>query len=77
MYTTEERLRRVICDTNNTDPVELTLNATFDELGYGDLDLVELLLAVEKEFGIEVPDEDFEKWTCAQDALNYIEAKVK
>lgn len=74
---TEERLRRVIIDTNSPVLAELTLDATFDELGFDELDSIELVVAVEKEFDIEVPDEDFEKWTCMRNVLEYVEEKLR
>ena len=76
MESIEERIRRVVADTNGLLHAEITLDATFDELGFDDLDSVELVMAVEKEFGIAVPDEDFEKWNCVRDALDYVTEKL-
>lgn len=74
--TIEARLRRVIIDTNGVEPSLLTLDVTFDALGFDELDSVELVIAIEKEFGIEVPDEDFATWTCMRDGLTYIEGRA-
>ncbi len=52
-------------------------NASFlDDLGADSLDIVELIMAFEEEFGFEIPDEDVEKITTVQSAINYIVANV-
>jgi acyl carrier protein len=54
-------------------PEEVTLEASFiDDLGADSLDLVELIMAMEEEFGLEISDEDAEKIQTVQDAVNYI-----
>jgi acyl carrier protein len=56
----------------------VTPDASFvDDLGADSLDTVELVMAFEEEFGIEIPDEDAEKIKTVQDAIDYIQKKAK
>ena len=58
-------------------PTEVIPDASFiDDLGADSLDIVELVMAIEKEFGIEIPDEDAEKISTVQDAVDYIQNKA-
>ena len=70
----EERVRTVICDQLAVEPAKVTPTASFiDDLGADSLDTVELVMALEEEFGIEIPDEDAEKITRVKEAVDYIE----
>lgn len=68
----EERVRTVIVDQLGVDEEEVTPNARFvDDLGADSLDTVELVMAFEEEFQMEIPDEDAEKLVCVRDAVDY------
>jgi acyl carrier protein len=73
-----EKITEIIVEQLGVKPEEVTPEASFvDDLGADSLDTVELVMALEEEFGIEVPDEDAEKLTTVGDAVKYIEEKVK
>jgi acyl carrier protein len=72
-----EKIKKIIVDQLGVDESEVTLRASFvDDLGADSLDTVELVMALEEEFGIEIPDEDAEKLLTVEDVINYIEAKL-
>ena len=74
----EERVRNIICDQLAVEPEKVTLPASFiDDLGADSLDIVELVMAMEEEFEIEIPDEDAEKLRTVQDVMKYLETKGK
>jgi acyl carrier protein len=69
-----DRVKSIIVEQLGVDAEEVTPAASFtDDLGADSLDIVELVMAFEEEFGIEIPDEDAEKITTVQDAANYIQ----
>lgn len=69
----EEKVKKIIIDQLGVDEAEVTPAAKFiDDLGADSLDTVELVMALEEEFGIEIPDEDAEKIATVQDAIAYI-----
>ena len=71
---TEEKVKQIIVEQLGVDEAEVTPTASFiDDLGADSLDTVELVMALEEGFGIEIPDEDAEKITTVKDALSYIE----
>ena len=76
----EETVRRVkdlIAESLGRNLAEVVPAASFiDDLGADSLDIVELVMAIEKEFSIEIPDEDAEKITTVQDAIDYIDSKA-
>ena len=68
-----ERLKRVIVEQLGVEENEITLDSSFiEDLGADSLDIVELIMALEEEFDIEIPDEDAEKILTVGDALDYI-----
>ncbi len=68
-----ERLKKVIVEQLGVDENEITLDSSFvDDLGADSLDVVELIMALEEEFNVEIPDEDAEKIVTVGDALDYI-----
>lgn len=70
-----ERVKNVIVDQLSVDADEVTLEASFvDELGADSLDVVELIMGLETEFDIEIPDEDAEKISTVGDAVEYIKS---
>lgn len=72
------RVRELVVDQLGVDTEEVTVEASFvDDLGADSLDIVELVMAFEEEFELEIPDEDAEKITTVGAAVNYIKAKVE
>ena len=75
MSSTEDRVKRIVCEQLGVGEEEVTLEASFiDDLGADSLDTVELVMAFEEEFEIEIPDEEAEKIATVQDAISYIES---
>jgi acyl carrier protein len=75
---TFDRVKKVVVDQLDVNEDEVTPTASFvDDLGADSLDQVELIMAFEEEFDIEIPDEDAEKITTVGDAVNYIDEKTK
>jgi acyl carrier protein len=73
----EEKVKSIIVEQLGVKPEEINPQASFiDDLGADSLDTVELVMALEEEFGVEIPDEDAEKMTTVGDAIKYIEAKA-
>jgi acyl carrier protein len=69
-----EKVKSIIVEQLGVDADEVTPEASFtDDLGADSLDIVELVMAFEEEFGIEIPDEDAETISTVQDATKYIE----
>jgi acyl carrier protein len=76
MEVSQDKIRQIIADQLGVKKDEVTDSAKFvDDLGADSLDTVELVMALEEEFGIEIPDEDAEKLATVGDALRYIEEK--
>jgi acyl carrier protein len=73
MSTVEERVKKIVVEQLGVKDEEVTPEASFvDDLGADSLDTVELVMALEEEFEIEIPDEAAEKITTVQEAINYI-----
>ena len=69
----EQKVKEIIVEQLGVDADEVTPEASFtDDLGADSLDIVELVMAFEEEFGIEIPDEDAEKIQRVQEAVDYI-----
>ena len=69
----EEKVREIIVDQLGVDEKQVTDEAAFiDDLGADSLDTVELVMALEEEFDVEIPDEEAEKISKVQDAIDYI-----
>ena len=72
--TTYERLKKIIVEQLGVDEEEVTPTASFvEDLNADSLDLVELIMSLEEEFGMEISDEDAEKIQKVQDAVDFIE----
>src|SRR6185436_4307067 len=73
-----DQVKKIIVEQLGVDEEEVTPDASFvDDLGADSLDTVELVMAFEEEFGIEIPDEDAEKITRVKEAIEYIEGHAK
>jgi acyl carrier protein len=73
----EEKVKKIIIDQLGVSADQITPDAAFvDDLGADSLDLTELIMAMEEEFGVEIEDEDAQKMTKVKDALAYIQSKV-
>ena len=71
----EERVKEIIVEQLGVDADQVTANASFvDDLGADSLDTVELVMALEEEFDVEIPDEDAEKIATVYDAISYLSA---
>jgi acyl carrier protein len=69
-----EKVKSIIVEQLGVDEEEVTLDASFTEdLGADSLDIVELVMAFEEEFGIEIPDEEAEKISNVREAVDYIQ----
>jgi acyl carrier protein len=78
MSSIEERVRKIVVEQLGVKEDEVTLEASFvDDLGADSLDTVELVMALEEEFDTEIPDEDAEKITTVQQAIDYVKAHLK
>ena len=74
---TEEKVKNIIIEQLGVSTDEVVPEASFvDDLGADSLDLVELVMVLEEEFGKEIPDEDAEKIQKVQDAINYIDGHM-
>ena len=73
----EEKVKKIIVEQLGIPSDEVTSDAKFvDDLGADSLDIVELIMAFEEEFDIEIPDEDAEKIETVGDAVKYIEERI-
>jgi len=74
MSETAERVKKIVVEHLGVESEKVTEDASFiDDLGADSLDIVELVMAFEEEFGVEIPDDAAEKITTVKDAINYIE----
>jgi len=74
----DDKVKQIIVEQLGVDEGEVTNNASFvDDLGADSLDTVELVMAFEEAFDIEIPDEDAEKIRTVQDAIDYIGRHAK
>lgn len=71
-----ERVKKVTCEELGVSDTEVKEESSFtDDLGADSLDVVELVMALEEEFGIDIPDDDVTNLKTVGDAVNYIETK--
>jgi acyl carrier protein len=74
----DDKVKQIIVDQLGVDAADVTPASSFvDDLGADSLDRVELIMALEETFGIEIPDEDAEKISTVQDAVDYIQKNAK
>ena len=78
MASIEERVRDLSVEQRGVNVEQVTTDASFvDDLGADSLDTVELVMAFEEEFGIDIPDEDAEKMGSVKDAISYLDEHSK
>jgi acyl carrier protein len=78
MSSIEERVKKIVVEQLGVKEDEVTPNASFvDDLGADSLDTVELVMALEEEFECEIPDEEAEKITTVQQAIDYINSHLR
>lgn len=73
----EEKVKNIICDQLAVESEKVTASASFiEDLGADSLDIVELVMTMEEEFDLDIPDDDAEKIKTVGDVTNYISAKA-
>jgi acyl carrier protein len=78
LMSVEQRVKQIIVEQLGVDESQVDSTASFvDDLGADSLDIVELVMAFEEAFDIDIPDEDAEKIATVKDAIDYIENKKK
>ncbi len=78
MASAEEKVKQIIVEQLGVDEAEVTASASFqDDLGADSLDIVELVMAFEEAFDVEIPDEDAEKIKTVKDAIDYVTSHSK
>jgi acyl carrier protein len=74
MSDTPDRVKKIVVEHLGVEPEKVVEDASFiDDLGADSLDIVELVMAFEEEFGVEIPDDAAEKITTVKDAISYID----
>jgi len=77
MSNIEERVKKIVCEQLGVKEDEVKASSSFvDDLGADSLDTIELVMALEEEFETEIPDEQAEKLTTVQEAIDYIMANL-
>lgn len=77
MQSVEEKVKKIVAEQLGVDEEEVTPEASFvEDLGADSLDTVELVMAFEEEFGIEIPDDDAEKIITVQNGVDYIKERM-
>lgn len=78
MENIEQRVKKIVAEHLGVNEAEVKIESSFvDDLGADSLDTVELVMALEEEFECEIPDEDAEKITTVQQAVDYINSHLK
>lgn len=73
-----EKVKKIIAEQLSLEEDEITMDSSFiDDLGADSLDIVELVMALEEEFDLEIPDEDAEKIATVADTVNYIKEHIE
>ena len=74
--TVEEQIREIVAKITHVDKSVITRESTFKEIKADSLDIVQALVAVEEAFGIEIPDEEAQKFQNFGDFVSYVESRV-
>ncbi|MBL8478372.1 MAG: acyl carrier protein [Rhodocyclales bacterium] len=78
MENIEQRVKKIVAEQLGVNEADIKNESNFvDDLGADSLDTVELVMALEEEFECEIPDEDAEKITTVQQAIDYVNANIK
>ncbi len=78
MENIEHRVKKIVAEQLGVNESEIKIESSFvNDLGADSLDTVELVMALEEEFETEIPDEEAEKITTVQQAINYVQSHVK
>jgi acyl carrier protein len=78
MENIEQRVRKIVAEQLGVNDADIKNESSFvDDLGADSLDTVELVMALEEEFECEIPDEEAEKITTVQQAIDYVSANIK
>lgn len=72
-----EKIKAIVSEQLGVEQDEITLETSFEDLNADSLDIVELIMALEEEFDLEIPDEDAEKLTTVGAAVSYIKERTK
>ena len=77
MEEVQAKLKEIVMDRLNAEEDQIKPEASFvEDLGADSLDIVELIMYIEQDFDIEIPDEDAEKLTTGEEAMNYVKLKL-
>lgn len=76
MSTVFDKIKAIVVEQLGVDEDEVTMETTFESLNADSLDVVELVMALEEEFGLEIPDEDAEKLVTVKAAVDYVTQKI-
>ncbi|MEO8003861.1 MAG: acyl carrier protein [Betaproteobacteria bacterium] len=77
MESVEQRVKKIVAEQLGVNEADVKIDSTFvDDLGADSLDTVELVMALEEEFECEIPDEEAEKITSVQQAIDYVKAHL-
>lgn len=71
-----DKVKQILAEQLSVDQADLTDNTSFDDLNADSLDVVEVIMALEEEFDIEIPDEDAEKIRTVGDVIEYIKDRI-
>lgn len=71
-----DKIKKIVVEQLDVEETNISLETSFEDLDADSLDIVELIMALEEEFGIEIPDEDGEKLTTVGAAVEYINNKA-
>jgi len=77
MASVEEKVKEIIAEQLGLEKEDIQMDASFiDDLGADSLDIVEMIMTIEDEYDVEISDDDAEKISTVQDAINYIKEKM-
>lgn len=71
-----EKIQKIIAEQLGIETEEVKIDTSFEKLGIDSLEIFEIVMSIEDEFGLEIPNEDVEKITNVKDTVKYIESKI-